>query len=1610
MLCKGNTSDKFRAIFEFLQVINAETDSVEDMVSITDLLILFHSSLSLILSSCTLMDDKDRSRTAYNYSKRACENIMSMYKPERILCQTYSSHEVKECIPIDCFQEWFSKYGSQYSVWLEFIDLHSTIRVLTAEDNNDEVQSAVISTVPIPPSVTGTVDSCGQNNVFDFVLSGVNEKLTITEGDVKVVQFLSERSRLYELTCDEVLPIFKKYSISGALTLNAYKNVLAELDVYSNLSVEEMAVCESYFGVIYELYDKHGIRSVDVKEIFPGFSLLLKGCKSDKLIEGFLLNDSDNDNYISRREMWKLLRSYLTMLFALNREKGEKSIAEKTSTIDSISIEITAEMFNAISNDTNSSAISFEQFAGWYNTIGNKIIPWIELLDLSKWPEATVQTERSYDDEEEEEVNNYAVTFPLNESKETIIIDEPSVRLLRQILSLTDFSKVSCDELFAALIQNSNQGLITLNSYHNVLEPLITCNDDNFSFISTILDKIYDLFDYEHSKTADVLEIASALSIFCDGSKSDKLCSLFKFFDKTHRQELSMSRLDGFLEALLATIGLLTRSDIERSIKITVTSSIENLMKYHSLRGNDSVINLEQFGAWYNNGGSDNIPWLELMNPRKWPLELLNQTEEEEEGEGEDTQITQVFHFQLQPASSTITIGKEEVRDLEYVLSKTQLHLYPVKHIEDVLSIDESIIDIETFDSLIPSLVPRGDYDGSREILFHIFEFLKSTSKGYVAVNDLICSLSMFTGSCKTDKLSLCFNLYANEDGINERDFIHFISSYILMLLYFHDPRSIDLMHDVSTHVVYIAEQIFKLIDGPNKVITFQQFALWYNNNGNKLMPWLELLDLKKWPNIEIILPNREYASVKPIVTPNYTFTLTSADDKLYITNNDIDNLTRLLLDTKLYTYRSEDLQDKICRCSGDRNISKDEYLFYLPEICIQLPDAPSRKKEILSLLTRVYQMFDRNDNDIISIFELASGFSLFAMGNKSEKLSNAFDLFIPDENNAITYSSLYHYIYSFIATLLAVSEIYSENNVRTIRGIADTVAKEISDSIYSVHNLSRTDSVTFYQFAQWYSVRGTSEAPWIELLDLKKWPLRIEDMIDEEERGDGDSSDDKSIPPAPQSNQQQQLLPSIPDSTILLTCSTQDRYNQKYYVKISSEDAKAHELLLTESGINENSVEDVRGYFQHILGDKDIVTLDEFTEIIEGLVPESKGDYLLGTMFQLFKLLAGNAEEIQRCIIETAVLPLVKGKKTNKLIYANTIFSNGEMILSDEMFSTFLASLLAGILVCKAQPPSFREIIDICNAVCDTINDDLNHPYDSEIDFEDFANWYGEKGHLVIPWIELLDTTKWPRYAEDKPEDNAYSSNNYETTDTQTDKRITQMDMQGDYSDDEDEDSFVLNNTYELKISKTDCEYVRNLLDMSKLYNYNPRHIHDTFLGFSNDGLITKEQFDQAIKSLIPQKNLSVREKAFIMNALSQLYYVFVGPDDKSVPIEYVSTAISLLTTGNKSTKLSEAFYLYTIKDKIAYDDLSQFLYSFLIAICMMDEDAASNCKIVIHCKQECDSIVQQIYQSKRIDKNYSITFEDFAKWYSEEGGDSVIPWIELLDLNKWPVQVLPQ
>merc|ERR1712157_47725 len=192
----------------------------------------------------------------------------------------------------------------------------------------------------------------------------------------------------------------------------------------TNLSFDDQRNLSDLLTSIFYAFDRNKSKVVDALELTCGLSILCGGRKSDKLEYAFDLlsehqensittNITGNYNYLSRRNMFRYLRSFLTVLMSitLNSSKNSSSILETCSdtisalkptkkkvsldeVIDSGSAWATDQVFiNSNTTKLSSSSrqnvgnivINFDDFADWYTRGGYTHIPWLGLLDLRKW-------------------------------------------------------------------------------------------------------------------------------------------------------------------------------------------------------------------------------------------------------------------------------------------------------------------------------------------------------------------------------------------------------------------------------------------------------------------------------------------------------------------------------------------------------------------------------------------------------------------------------------------------------------------------------------------------------------------------------------------------------------------------------------------------------------------------------------------------------------------------------------------------------------------------------------------------------------------------------------------------------------------------------------------------------------------------------------------------------------------------------------------------------------------------------------------------------------------------------------------------------------------------
>jgi len=192
---------------------------------------------------------------------------------------------------------------------------------------------------------------------------------------------------------------------------------------------------------------------------------------------------------------------------------------------------------------------------------------------------------------------------------------------------------------------------------------------------------------------------------------------------------------------------------------------------------------------------------------------------------------------------------------------------------------------------------------------------------------------------------------------------------------------------------------------------------------------------------------------------------------------------------------------------------------------------------------------------------------------------------------------------------------------------------------------------------------------------------------------------------------------------------------------------------------------------------------------------------------------------------------------------------------------------------------------------------------------------------------------------------------------------------------------------------------------------------------------LLTKDGFDSAMRKVIISRAMSVDTQRTLSNLLNDIFYAFDQDGTGNANAFDIACGFTLLCHGKKSDKLEFAFETLD-REKGGYlkrPVLMRYLRSFLLVLVRMtssncldsdfiddgmtkingDKCDSSNNAVSKVVDMGCEWATVQVMEGGRDDRD-TVTFDYFAEWYTRVG-HSNIPWVELLDLNKWIINSDP-
>ena len=448
-----------------------------------------------------------------------------------------------------------------------------------------------------------------------------------------------------------------------------------------NFDPVEIENFSNYFTNFFTCYDYSWSElkkdEVNAKELLVGFTFLFAGNKSSKLAASYEILDVDRVGYLTQRGLMQYLRSYLTMLAGISLLSASKKTTTQirkrlmSSKRDDAFLAVENGAKWTLShflrqfeqelergqrrNSTRTNAVTFEDFAKWYTEGGYAVAPWLELLDLHKFLSLIGESSKDPPGSKDESLSEVLFTFPLAKGRSLIVLRDDA-HYVRSVVSELGLLSLTSEDIWSVLFNDVANSIAAeggpgkrknlrmevdqmtfVNCMMRILSGTgkIRQNSSQWPDFSPedTLKNFYLSFDLSESKRVPLHQLMCGLTLLCGGKKSNKLVFAFGLFcsddiGKNGKKKSSMIHNDffyffrSFLIVMFSCCNQslsLSAEVVTQYISDTAKQVADDVMAYWKIR-NVEKVKFENFSEWYNEGGFETAPWLELLDLTKWVL------------------------------------------------------------------------------------------------------------------------------------------------------------------------------------------------------------------------------------------------------------------------------------------------------------------------------------------------------------------------------------------------------------------------------------------------------------------------------------------------------------------------------------------------------------------------------------------------------------------------------------------------------------------------------------------------------------------------------------------------------------------------------------------------------------------------------------------------------------------------------------------------------------------------------------------------------------------------------------------------------------------------------
>lgn len=214
-----------------------------------------------------------------------------------------------------------------------------------------------------------------------------------------------------------------------------------------------------------------------------------------------------------------------------------------------------------------------------------------------------------------------------------------------------------------------------------------------------------------------------------------------------------------------------------------------------------------------------------------------------------------------------------------------------------------------------------------------------------------------------------------------------------------------------------------------------------------------------------------------------HKFRLSPEEPNLQLTfaDDDFTEAKKTFRETGLDQFTVQDIADFLDQLDGEDGVEHIRFLRTFPSLL-----KPSKEVTVIPLLDSVFRLLDRNQNGTVSADELCSALAVYVSGSKSDKLTDLWYLFSSEDQVTLSRSALWRLFRSLLSGVFALSSFARRTDRLTTIQQIDDCAGEIVENLIEYCG----KETSFDSLGAWYNSGAHTSVEWMELLDMRKWPI----------------------------------------------------------------------------------------------------------------------------------------------------------------------------------------------------------------------------------------------------------------------------------------------------------------------------------------------------------------------------------------------------------------------------------------------------------------------------------------------------------------------------------------